>query len=348
MQFKALTFLAFAATALPTVFGQSCDSSTDATVGHSCSQTEGTQACGSGNKALAVKADNSMVLTIVSIPDLQKIPREFRAISAMAKQMTGEESPAGFQGYSSPAPMTRPPTKDLQKSSVVTIKVGIEPHQHEFTIHTDLLCYYSPFFKKAINSGFAEGKTGVINLPDDEFEVFEIFQNWLYRDNLELTQVEASKMTLLLGLWVFGDKLQVPGFQNAAIEALRDRTVGSPRICRLKDILFAFGNTSPASPLRQFIVDLYVWEGTIGESIEKFLREGYPHDFIVSVVQGYTKQFHRPSAKAVKNNRPYAQSAEKYYTQTPAAVAAPEEVAVITTILPPFDPARPPDWASTM
>ncbi|KAL9582618.1 MAG: hypothetical protein Q9212_003197 [Teloschistes hypoglaucus] len=288
-------------------------------------------------------------MVVEKIADIHmKIQRDSRVISTLSKQLeeTGEESQAGFQGYPSPAPMTRPPTKDLQKSSVVTIKVGIELRQREYVIHTELLCFYSPFFKKAINSDFAEGTTGVVHLPDDEYEVFEIFQNWLYRDKLELTSAEAAKMTLLLGLWVFGDKIQAPGFQNAAIEALRDRTVGTPRIFRLKDILFAFGNTLTKSPLRQFIVDLYVWEGAVGESIEKFLHEGYPSEFIVSVVQGYTKQFHRPSAKVVKNNRPYAQSAEKYYIWVPAV--APEEVAVITTALAPFGQDDPiVDWAST-
>ncbi|KAI4201797.1 MAG: hypothetical protein LQ350_002997 [Teloschistes chrysophthalmus] len=263
--------------------------------------------------------------------------------------MALHQSQASFQGYPSPTPMTRPPTKDLQKSSIVTIVVGIEPHQQEHKIHTELLCFYSPFFKKAVNSDFAEGKTGVVKLPDDEPEVFEIFQNWLYRDHLELTSVEASKMTLLLGLWVFGDKIQAPGFQNAAIEALRDRTVGSPRIFRLKDILFAYNNTPSASALREFIVDLYVWEGAIGESIEKFLNEDYPCDFIASVVQGYTKQFGRPSAKVVKNNRPYAHNAEKYYTPIPAV--APEEVAVTSSTLPVTTSSLPPyvsvvDWAS--
>ncbi|KAL8694755.1 MAG: hypothetical protein Q9218_000681 [Villophora microphyllina] len=237
-------------------------------------------------------------------------------MSNLYKQDTGDGLGVGSQGDPSPAPLGRPRQKDLLRTTV-TILVGTEPRQDKYVPHAELLCHWSPFFKAAITGKFEEAETGVIKLPNDEPRVFDIFQDWLYNNSnkavLNLGPFDAGDVSLLLALWVFGDKYQVPGFQNAAMEALRTRTINEPRIFRLKDIQFAFGNTLDESPLRKFIVDLYVWEGAIGESIGKFLEEAYPNAFITGVVQGYTTQFARPSPKTVKNNRPYASNATRYY-----------------------------------
>ncbi|KAL8665497.1 MAG: hypothetical protein Q9202_002202 [Teloschistes flavicans] len=256
-------------------------------------------------------------------------------MTALSKQNTREGSQVGSQGNPGPAPKERPSTKQLQKT-VAIVKVGTGPRQDQYVIHAELLCYYSLFFKKALTGNFEEAKTGLVQLHDDDPEVFDIFQNWLYKQDLGLDASQCVRFTLLLSLWVFGDKVQVPSFQDAAIEALRDRTINTPRIIRLKDVLYVYENTSHESPLRQFIVDLYVWEGAIGESIEKFFDEGYPHAFIISIVQGYYAEFHRPSAKTVKNNRPYAQNAEKYHMENrdPMAATLPPGNTVVTAFTP--------------
>ncbi|KAL8873768.1 MAG: hypothetical protein Q9174_000807 [Haloplaca sp. 1 TL-2023] len=216
-----------------------------------------------------------------------------------------------------PAQSQRPRRKDLLKS-FLTVKVGPmtgdKDCQEEFCVHTDLLCHYSPFFKAATSGNWTEAKTGVVNLPYDEPRIFEIFQGYIYAGSLDLRAEQASDASLLVALWVFADKLQFPGLQNQAIEALRrQQACTSPREFRLKDIQYAFDNTTEASPLRKFIIDLYVWEALIVGSISGWLEDGYPRAFIVGVVEGYCQQFPRPGLKTLLAKRPYTTNAGLYH-----------------------------------
>lgn len=208
------------------------------------------------------------------------------------------------------------PLRDLFRTAL-NIKVGVKSevkdNQEEYVVHAELLCYYSPFFKAATSGNWAEAKTGVVHLPDDDPRVFEVFQDWIYGARLGLMSGQDVDTSLLLALWVFGDKVQVPGFQNAAIEALRDRTCNPPRQFKLKDIKFAFENTAEESPLRKIIIDLYVWESSIDGSISNWLDEAYPKSFIAGVVEGYCVQFQRPGPIKLKKERPYAENAKRYH-----------------------------------
>ncbi|KAL9001231.1 MAG: hypothetical protein Q9169_000415 [Polycauliona sp. 2 TL-2023] len=206
----------------------------------------------------------------------------------------------------------RPPKKDLLRSTV-TINVGSGQVAETFTPHCELLMFYSPYFKTMMNGNWEEAKSNIVNLPADEPMVYEVFQDWLYGVDLSLEDAQMTKPSLMLKLWIFGDKVQVPGFQNAAMEALRYAVIEPPFEFRLKDIQFAFNNSGEGSPLRKFIVDLYVWECPLHGQMDKFQKEGYPQAFITQVFEGYVDTFPRPTAQTVKKNRPYAYSAQYYY-----------------------------------
>ncbi|KAL8913277.1 MAG: hypothetical protein Q9172_007316 [Xanthocarpia lactea] len=175
-----------------------------------------------------------------------------------------------------------------------------------------------------LNGNWEEAKSNIINLRADEPQIFEIFQNWLYGVNLELDSDQIKDISLLLNLWIFGDKIQVPEFQNAAIEGLRYATTEPPRHFRLKDIETAFENTGEGSPIRKLIVDLYVWEGPVRGQMKRFLEEGYPRAFIAQVFEGYVDAFPRPTWQTVKNKRPYGANAVPYYIRFPSTLDGPD------------------------
>ncbi|KAL9006407.1 MAG: hypothetical protein Q9188_000812 [Gyalolechia gomerana] len=88
--------------------------------------------------------------------------------------------------------------------SAVTVKVGSEGAQRSFIVHTELLNYRSSFFKAATTGNWDEAKTGIINLPADDPQVFEIFLDWLYQRKLDLNAYQAQKSLAHLGsldLW---------------------------------------------------------------------------------------------------------------------------------------------------
>lgn len=58
--------------------------------------------------------------------------------------------------------------------------VTIVASGEKFVVHKDLICYASPFFDRAFNGAFLEGKTQQMKLPDVETSLFGVFVNWLY------------------------------------------------------------------------------------------------------------------------------------------------------------------------
>ncbi|KAL8770261.1 MAG: hypothetical protein Q9209_003897 [Squamulea sp. 1 TL-2023] len=231
-----------------------------------------------------------------------------------AKQDNRAATRASTAGEVNMFHVKRTPKNELRRT-IVTVKVGQEDAQRTFSTHRELLCFYSPFFRSMMDGNWEESKTNIINLPADDPNVYEVFDNWLYGINLGLESTQTKDVSLIMGLWIFGDKVQAPGFQNAAIEALRSAAIEPPRIFRLKDIQTAFENTGEGSALRKLIVDLYVWEGPLTGLMPRLQHDGYPPAFITELFEGYVDAFPRPSTQTVKNKRPYAVNAQQYYAQ---------------------------------
>lgn len=205
--------------------------------------------------------------------------------------------------------------RDLQKT-VVQVNVGQDTDHAEetFTIHKELICYYSRFFKAALEGSWTEAETGVVKLPLDSPVVFETFQAWLYSQNLELDEAQESDVLFLMKLQVFGDKVQVPEFQNAALDALRLLKLNSKPFQPLfkpSEIAYACQNMSADSPLRKLLTDLYVWEAYMPTFIDNFAQGSYPLDFVLDVTKGYVIQFPRP--KKASAPKPYIATPGHYF-----------------------------------
>ncbi|KAI5212219.1 hypothetical protein E4T42_01327 [Aureobasidium subglaciale] len=59
--------------------------------------------------------------------------------------------------------------------NTVTIVVG--PEKEPYTLHKELLCFYSDFFRAAFQGSFKEATEGRIELLDVQVDTFESFQN---------------------------------------------------------------------------------------------------------------------------------------------------------------------------
>ncbi|KAL9045896.1 MAG: hypothetical protein Q9214_001145 [Letrouitia sp. 1 TL-2023] len=201
--------------------------------------------------------------------------------------------------------------KDLQKT-VIQVNVGHTDSAETFTIHKELVCHYSPFFRAALAGPWTEAETGIVNLPSDIPNVFEAFQAWLYAQTLELDETQESDATFLMKLQVFGERMVVPDFQNAAMDALRLVKLNSkpPALFKPSEIEYAYENTSAGSPLRKLITDFYVWEANMLIFIDNFALDSYPMAFVVDVTKGYVTQFPRPKKSSTK---PYVAVPELYH-----------------------------------
>lgn len=56
----------------------------------------------------------------------------------------------------------------------MTIIVGKE--KKAYNLHKDLLCFYSDYFRAALNGNFKEAAEGKLELPNVTISIFEAFQ----------------------------------------------------------------------------------------------------------------------------------------------------------------------------
>lgn len=120
--------------------------------------------------------------------------------------------------------MVRPFTSLDHGNEVVTITVGPEDNSSQtFTIHKNLICKHSSFFRKAFTSGYKEGNDGHINLPDNWPESFELLYGWLHSGQVEAANFYTNSLTSPALFWVsvyiMADRLLV---QSVAFGRLRD------------------------------------------------------------------------------------------------------------------------------
>ncbi|THZ18857.1 hypothetical protein D6C91_05343 [Aureobasidium pullulans] len=141
------------------------------------------------------------------------------------------------------------PSRDLFRDSV-TLVVGRS--KKAYTLHKDLLCFYSDYFRAAFNGSFKEAAERKIELSDVEEEVFEFFQLWLYTRRLNLFETTFS---MLAKLWIFGDQHQMPLLQNCSVDTMLLKRIKQKAFS--PDALgVAYANTLAGSPLRRAVIDI--------------------------------------------------------------------------------------------
>lgn len=166
----------------------------------------------------------------------------------------------------------------------MTLLVGKE--EQKFAVHKEILRAHSPFFRSAVQQNWKEGQEGIIRLPDDDPEVLELYEEWLYEGKIfsqDEQQVEDSdESDLLIKAFVFGEKIQDGRFRDAAIDCLI-ACLNSKDENRYKwfpteqGIDMVYEGTPPGSPLRRLMVDMHVYYGEEswfdGETNTEFLVE---------------------------------------------------------------------------
>ena len=145
------------------------------------------------------------------------------------------------------------------KGSGATIIVGEEGKK--FFAHKALLSFYSTYFERSLNSSFQEGESGEVVLFDVKPKVFQCFFNWLYNGTLfdaapcqkaDEESLMEQQQDLCYKVWIFGHRNDIPGLQNAAINALRDIIVLT-WCFQQYTISFMYDETPKSAKIRRFI-----------------------------------------------------------------------------------------------
>lgn len=181
--------------------------------------------------------------------------------------------------------------------------MSVGPSKQDFTVHKELLGFYSDFFRAAFNGSFKEATEGRIELPDTQVDVFEIFQVWLYSRSLLNTEdlqdqpdyKKYPSFGALARLWVFGDKYQIPLLQNCAADAIlqynKDENKFNTCIIRI-----AYQDTMQESPLRRLAIDISVFrmvhEKAASSILDKDLLHNWSKDSLADFARGISKAWH--------------------------------------------------------
>lgn len=112
-------------------------------------------------------------------------------------------------------------------NQIAIVIVGEE--KKEWRIPTDLLCFHSGYFRSALKGGFAEAKTKIVKLLEEETATFELVVEWLYTHGVGARlpykdwEEHCAKIGKLLNTWVLAEHLQMPKLQNVIIRSMSDQ-----------------------------------------------------------------------------------------------------------------------------
>ncbi|KZM22577.1 uncharacterized protein EKO05_0009545 [Ascochyta rabiei] len=84
-------------------------------------------------------------------------------------------------------------------SAKLIVKVGSTANRQSLTVHESFLTARSEFFRRAMNGNWREPGTQIINLLDDEPEIFALYLNFVYKNGLPtIALLEEEFRTLSL------------------------------------------------------------------------------------------------------------------------------------------------------
>jgi hypothetical protein len=195
-------------------------------------------------------------------------------------------------------------SKHFRGGGVVTIIIG--PDEKEFTVHKDLLVFYSDYFRVAFNGSFIEATEKKIDLFDIDHKVFEYFHAWLYTRKLIPENNEPLKWADLIGLWIFGDRFQMPMLQNCIMDeifAMYDRKES----LSLHILKAVYQDTIDGSPLRKAMMEILAYNTELGDENGSSMTAGCRKFFTLEILQDLVKAVDT----ARKNKVPYGKISKR-------------------------------------
>ncbi|KAI4927688.1 hypothetical protein J4E85_006200 [Alternaria conjuncta] len=178
-------------------------------------------------------------------------------------------------------------------SKLVTVIVGKGLHQERFSIHEEIVCARSEFFKRALNGKWTESKERIVRLPEDDPKTFGIYTNLVYTGLVLTDTLEEPKTSTLIcdeydkliKLYVLGEKLQDKAAKNSAIQSLLEVTFetdaeGMGYIPRGDTVCYLYQGTYTGSLGRQLITDSWMQVST--DYLSR-VKDGLPKDFLVDL-----------------------------------------------------------------
>lgn len=148
---------------------------------------------------------------------------------------------------------------------VVVFLVGTDTPKR-FAIHEGLVRPRSEFVRLALRGEWKEARERTIPLPEDDPEIFAVYQRWIYgglictRYNNALSKTDDEYKTLVKA-YILGEKIMDQDFKDSIADAIVEKLRSLRRFdAGLTGLVFE--NTPSASPLRSLWMDAYYHFGS--------------------------------------------------------------------------------------
>lgn len=165
-----------------------------------------------------------------------------------------------------------------------------------FTVHSDHLTSRSLFFKKALSGNWSEAQQRIIELPEDESDIFELYLQCVYGHEMSVEPAPVPKdykgveeQIEIAKLYVLAEKLQDVRAKNTALKAFMKSTWAERKTAQWFHpdpavVHIIYDGTMPGSPMRRLLVDLHAYTVSIQPNVVAF-----PEEFYVELVREFTK-----------------------------------------------------------
>ncbi|KAK5691952.1 hypothetical protein LTR97_011123 [Elasticomyces elasticus] len=190
----------------------------------------------------------------------------------------------------------------------IVVLVGI--NETSFTVHQDLLCRSSCFFKTALAGDWLESREGIFRLAETNADAFRTYVDTLYTPSVHLRDLvdeapprfsvedtlkaklkaafaQRVENTLqLCHMWALGDYLQDHRFQNKIIDTLGEQPIELFRHAAI--MIWASANTTVGSPLARFLVNAFapsLEDTTDACAVLDELTDKLPADLLIQLLK---------------------------------------------------------------
>jgi len=165
---------------------------------------------------------------------------------------------------------------------VVVFLVGTQAPKR-FTVHEDIVKASSEFVRLALRGEWKEASTRRVSLPDDEPDVFSVYQQWLYNGLIHtilgFVLEPDDEYELLVKAYIFGEKIVDVAFKNSVVDAITEKVNQFGLNTRLTSLVF--DDTAPASPLRRLWLDVYYHLGKVEWLEPSFAGDAISAEFMI-------------------------------------------------------------------
>ncbi|KAF2704179.1 hypothetical protein K504DRAFT_159633 [Pleomassaria siparia CBS 279.74] len=114
--------------------------------------------------------------------------------------------------------------------STIKLVVGEGDEQKNFTVHENIICARSSFFRTCMNGDWKEFEDRVVKLPEDNPEAVELYIQSLYTGNISQTEEISSSSHFYVTLgdaYVLADKFMDVYARNVVVEAIFNKVTKS-------------------------------------------------------------------------------------------------------------------------